>query len=465
MILKQIYLGCLSQASYLIGDEESGEAVVVDPRRDIDEYLQKAEDLGLSINHVVLTHFHADFASGHLELMDACGAIIYLGVGAETEYPFTPLADGDDITIGRVRLQALATPGHTPESISILVFDSTVSETEPHAVLTGDTMFIGDVGRPDLFGSVGISAEEMAGRLFDSLRDKLMTLPAKTVVYPGHGAGSMCGKNLSTDTWSTIGDQLANNCALQPMSKDEFVGMITSNQPQAPAYFGFDVRFNKSQHPTLEESVRSSVRPLTPEEFLSARAEGAQVLDTRNADDYVKSHVSLSINIGLGGKFATWAGTVLDVDLPILIVADPGTEAEAVLRLGRIGFDHVAGYLEGGFGSLSPSWMVPEVVREASRVTALELPDHLAQHPDRVLLDVRTPGEYEQGSIEGNVFIPLNQLRERVDELPTDRHVTVYCGGGYRSAIAMGILEANGCYELVDLIGGWAAWEKQFAKP
>jgi hydroxyacylglutathione hydrolase len=463
MILEQVYLGCLSQASYFVADEASGEAAVVDPRRDIDEYVEMAERLGVTIRHAVLTHFHADFASGHLELADKYGATIYLGEGAQAEYPFTSLADGDAIELGRVWLQAISTPGHTPESMSYLVFDRTVSETDPHAVLTGDTMFIGDVGRPDLLGSFGITAEDMAGRLFDSLRDKLMKLPPATIVYPGHGAGSMCGKNLSTDTSSTIGDELANNCALAAMSKDAFIAMITANQPQAPAYFGFDVRFNKSRHATLEHSAKSAARPLTPDEFLGARAEGAQVLDTRDAHAYAFHHVRCSINIGLGGKFATWAGTVLDVDSPILLICDPEMEEEAVLRLGRIGFDHVAGYLDGGIGALSPSWATEDVIASAARITAAQLSDHLSCHPEGVLLDVRTPGEYEKGSIDGNVFIPLNQLRDRLAEVPVDRHLTVYCGGGYRSAIAMGILEAHGNEDFVDLIGGFAAWERQFA--
>ena len=463
MILEQYYIRCLSQSSYLIGDLLTGEAAVVDPRRDIDEYLSKAEQFGLTVKHAVLTHFHADFASGHLELMKECGATIYLGEGAAAEYPFTTLFDGDTIEMGQVCMRALATPGHTPESLSFLVFDRDLSTIEPQAVLTGDTMFIGDVGRPDLLGSVGITAEDMAGRLYDSLRDKLMKLPPATIVYPGHGAGSMCGKSLSTDTSSTIGVQLANNWALQPMSRDEFVEMITVGQPQTPAYFSYDVSFNKHWHETLDETTTESLRPLTPEVFLNARSEGTQVLDTRNADDYVKQHVRQSIHVGLSGKFATWAGTVLEADRPIVLICDPGTEEGAILRLGRIGFDHVVGYLDGGFGALHTTRGTEDVMWSGGRITAAELPAHLKSHPDGALLDVRTPDEYEQGSIDGSMWIPLNQLRDRHDEVARDCHITIYCGGGYRSAIAMSILESFSCYDQVDLIGGWTAWQRQFS--
>ena len=459
MIFEQIYLGCLAQASYFIGDETTGEAAVVDPRRDIGEYLDLAEEHGLTIRHAVLTHFHADFASGHLELREKCGATIYVGAAAQAEYPCTPLADGDTIEMGQVRLQALATPGHTPESISILLFDRAKSETDPHAVLTGDTMFIGDVGRPDLMAAVGVTAEDMAAQLYDSLHEKLMTLPAETMVYPGHGAGAMCGKNLSSETFSTIGQQLAENCALQSMERDEFVAMLTANQPQVPAYFGYDAGYNKREHPTLDETAEKAACALSVGEFLAQREAGAQVLDTRSADAYCRAHLRGSVDVGLGGKFATWCGTVLDADRPILIVADPGREAEAIMRLGRIGFDQVAGYIDGGFAALADC---ADVVCSTGRVTAAEFPSHLRALPGGFLLDVRTPGEYENGAIEGNTFIPLNQLRDRLDEVPKDQDISIYCGGGYRSAIAVGLLEGAGhrSENLVDMIGGWAAWQQ-----
>lgn len=458
MILEQLYLGCLSQASYLIADIGTATAAIVDPRRDIDDYLARTHELGVEIKHVLLTHFHADFASGHLELQQRCGATIYLGAGASPDYPHQNLADGETIEFGRVRLQALATPGHTPESTSFLVFDLEGGD-EPQAVLTGDTLFIGDVGRPDLLGSVGRTAEEMAGHLYRSLRDKLMTLPPATTVYPGHGAGSMCGKNLSRETVSTIGDQLRDNCALQPMDEDAFVAMITANQPQAPAYFGYDAGFNKRLHPTLSETREASLRPLAAAEFLAEREGGSQVLDVRWAEDYAAEHVQGSVNVGLTGQFATWCGSVLDPNRPIVLLAEPGHEAEAVIRLGRIGFDNVIGYVDGGIATLRQP-ATQALLTQIHRVKVDAFRDHRAaqEQRDGVLLDVRNPGEWEGGTIPGAACIPLGQLRDRLDELPKDRPITVYCAGGYRSATAMGMIEGWGNADVTDLVGGYMAY-------
>ena len=454
MILEQIYLGCLSQASYLIGDSNSGIAAVVDPRRDIDEYLALAEQHGLEIKHAILTHFHADFASGHLELSEQCDATIYLGHGASPDYPFHALADGATIEFGSVRIETMSTPGHTPESISLLVFDLDEDPQNPAAVLTGDTLFIGDAGRPDLLGAQGLTAEQMAGQLYDSLRNRLMTLPAATIVYPGHGAGSMCGKNLSTETVSTIGEQLQTNCALKPMDRGEFVAMITANQPQTPGYFPYDVDFNKRQHATLAVTRNDAMQTLSLSQFLEARDTGSVVLDTRSADDYAAKHLHKSINVGLGGKFATWCGTVLEVGRPIVLITDPGTENEVVTRLGRIGFDQVRGYLEGGIGSL----IGHQDLTESARITADRFEDHLKAHPGSFLLDVRNPNEFAAGAMDDAVLIPLRDLAKRMDEVPTDRHVAIYCGSGYRSAIAMGFLQAHGVSGMSDLVGGWTAW-------
>src|SRR5271154_3925704 len=345
MILKQYYLGCLAHASYLLGDEVSSTAIVVDPQRDIEQYLADADKLGLHIRHVFLTHFHADFIAGHLELRDRCGAVIYLGGRAKAEYSFVPMADGDALDFPGLRLQVLETPGHTIESISILVFDLQKDSTNPLAVLTGDTLFIGDVGRPDLRASLGWTANDLGAHLYDSLHNKLLPLPDETLVYPAHGAGSLCGKQLSSETVSSLGDQRRMNYALQPMSKDEFIRLVTADQPDAPQYFTYDAILNTRERATLESNLERVLQPVALDEVIRLGDECAQLLDVRDAAEFARGHLVGSINIGLGGQYATWAGTVLDRTKPIVIVAEPGREKEAALRLGRIGFDHVTGYL------------------------------------------------------------------------------------------------------------------------
>src|SRR5579864_8317840 len=352
MILQQFYLNCLAHASYLVGDEETGAAAVVDPQRDIEQYLTFAEERGLTIRHVILTHLHADFIAGHLELRRRVGATIYLGAKAAAEYPFTPLADGDCVDLGRVRLQAMETPGHTPESISIEVFDLVRSAAEPFAVLTGDTLFVGDVGRPDLRAALGWTAAELGSLLYDSVHDKLLRRPDASLVYPAHGAGSLCGKALGKETSSTMGEQRRSNYALQPMTKAAFVDLVTADQPDAPAYFTYDAVLNSKERPTLDESLTRGLTPLSLDEVIGLRDAGAQLLDTREPGDFAAAHLAGSISIGLGGQYATWAGTVVSHDQPIVIIADPGREGESAVRLGRIGFDHVAGYLRDGLRSL-----------------------------------------------------------------------------------------------------------------
>src|SRR5271154_6507456 len=337
MILKQFYLPCLAHASYLIGDEATGTAVVVDPQRDVDQYIAFAAAHALTIKHVFLTHLHADFVAGHLELRDRAGATIYLGAAAKAAYTFTPFRDGDILEFGRVRLTALETPGHTPESISIVVYDLNVSDTQPHAVLTGDTLFIGDVGRPDLRAALGWSATELGSMLFDSLHTKLLGLPDQSLVYPAHGAGSLCGKALSKETVSTLGEQRRSNYALQPMSKEAFIQVVTADQPEAPAYFIYDAVLNSQERPTLDQALAREMNPLTLDGVLALQAAGAQILDTRDAAEFASAHLAGSINIGLVGQYATWVGTVLDRKHPIVIIADPGRENESAVRLGRIG--------------------------------------------------------------------------------------------------------------------------------
>jgi glyoxylase-like metal-dependent hydrolase (beta-lactamase superfamily II)/rhodanese-related sulfurtransferase len=458
MILKQFYLNCLAHASYLIGDEQSRTAAVVDPQRDVDQYLAFAAEHDLRIAHVVLTHFHADFIAGHLELRDRVGATIYLGAAARAEYRFTPLQDGDAVDLGRVRLQALETPGHTPESISLVIYDLDRSATEPHAVLTGDTLFVGDVGRPDLRVALGWSADDLGGMLYDSLRHKLLALPDESVVYPAHGAGSLCGKALSKETLSTIGEQRRSNYALQPMSKAAFIDLVTADQPDAPSYFTYDAVLNSQERPTLDETLER-VSAFSLDQLLALQSVGAQVLDTRDPAEFAAAHLKGSINIGLGGQYATWAGTVLNREKPIVIIADPGREHEAAMRLGRIGFDHVVGYLEDGLHSLASR---PDLTTATERLSAQVVAERIAETTGErtpLLVDVRAPGERQQKRIGGSVGIPLAHLGDRVSELPADRPLLVYCAGGYRSSIAASLLQCHGFTQVGEIAGGIAAWD------
>ena len=456
MILKQYYLGCLAHASYLLGDEASSTAVIVDPQRDIGQYLADAAEFGLQIRHVFLTHFHADFIAGHLELRDRCGATIHLGSRAEAEYAFVPMKDGDTLDFPGMRLQVLETPGHTIESISILVFDLRKNPAEPYAVLTGDTLFIGDVGRPDLRVSLGWTAQDLGAHLYDSLHNRLLPLPDETLVYPAHGAGSLCGKQLSSDTVSSLGHQRLFNYALQPMSREQFIALVAADQPEAPAYFTYDAVLNTRERATLDSNLEKVLRPIDLDDVLRMGDSKSQILDVRDAAEYAKGHLAGSINIGLGGQFATWAGTLLDRVRPIVIIAEPGREQEAALRLGRIGFDHVKGYLRGGMEALAGR---PDLVWPTERVTPLAIAEELGKADSPLVLDIRNPSEWTTKHIEGGVNIPLSHLQERIGELPRDRRIAVHCAGGYRSSIAVSILHQYGLTHLMEMAGGLAAWE------
>ena len=455
MILHQFYLNCLAHASYLVGDERSHIAAVVDPQRDVDQYLAFAREHDLRIAHVLLTHLHADFIAGHLELRDRVGATIYLGAAAKAEYAFTPLADGDGIEFGAVRLQALETPGHTPESISILVFDRDRSGTDPYAVLTGDTLFVGDVGRPDLRVALGWSAADLGGMLYESLTNKLLRLPDASLVYPAHGAGSLCGKAISKETVSTIGEQRRVNYALQPMTKGAFVELVTADQPDAPPYFTYDAVLNSKERPTLDETLARELNPMTLDQVLALQSVGGQLLDTRDPVEFAAAHLQGSINIGLGGQYATWAGTILSRERPIVIIADPGRESESAVRLGRIGFDHVVGYLKGGLHSIGSR---ADLTATTERVSAPVAAERVA-HGEAILVDVRAPGEREQKRVAGSVALPLNHLAERAAELPRDRPLLMHCAGGYRSSIAASLLQSLGFAHVSEMAGGLAAWE------
>lgn len=462
MIVKQFYLNCLAHASYMIVDEGTKTAVVVDPQRDIDQYLQEAQSHGWKIKYVFLTHFHADFLAGHLELRDQTGSEVCLGSRAQPEFPFRPFKDGESLEFGTVRIKVLETPGHTPESISLVVYDLEKSSELPHCVLTGDTLFIGDVGRPDLMASVGVTAKELAGQLFHSLHNKLLALPDETLVYPAHGAGSMCGKNLSTDTVSTLGKQRWENYALQPMTANEFISLVTADQPEAPAYFGYDAQLNREDHSSLADVIKRGLVPLSLEAFLAHQQQGAQVLDVRRPVDYAGGHVKGSVNIGLVGKFATWAGTILSPKTPIILITEPGVEQEAIQRLGRIGFDQVAGYLESGMQALRHR---PDLVIRGQRISAQAVAELLTTKVPPLVLDVRTTQEWESGHIDGSLNVPLPHLAERMQEVPTDRPVVVHCASGYRSSIAMGVLESSGRTNAMDLVGGYEAWVKTWGHP
>ena len=454
MFFRQYYLGCLSHASYLIGDTTTGRAVVVDPQRDVGEYLADAEAHGLTIVKVLETHFHADFLSGHLELVDRTGATIGYGNAAagRAEFPIETFGDGERITLGEVELEIRETPGHTPESISIVIYPHG-DAAAPYGVLTGDTLFIGDVGRPDLLASVGVTAEELARQLFHSLHDKLMKLPDATKVFPAHGAGSACGKNLSTETVSTIGEQRRMNYALAPMSEADFVEAVTQGQSVAPLYFSFAANRNRELRELLTDDT--SVPSLTIDEVLAHQHSGAVVLDARDDMAFAAGHLRGSVNVGLDGRFAEYSGEVMAPKTPIVLVTPPGREAEAKVRLARIGFDRVLGSLARPVETFVAH---PELVEPLSRLSAEALAGRMDEIPDLVLVDVRNPGEVALGTIAGARTVSLPALLTSLDELDHRAPTVVFCAGGYRSAIASSLLRSHGFADVSDLVGGYTAW-------
>jgi len=454
MKLIQYYLDCLSHASYLIGDETTGRAVVIDPQRDISEYLADAEKYGFAIELVIETHFHADFISGHLELAEATGATIVYSSVAEPEFDFMGVADGQRYSLGEVTLEFRHTPGHTPESLSIVVYEHADDEV-PYGVFTGDTLFIGDVGRPDLLASIGYSREELAELLYDSLHTKLITLPDATRVYPAHGAGSACGKNLSTDLVSTIGEQKQWNYALRAPDKETFMRLVTEGQPPAPGYFVYDAILNRKVHGLLDED--RAPEALSYDRVRQAVDRGAVVVDTRTPDDFARGHLRGSVNIGLGGRYAEFTGSVLSPDVEIVLVTEPGQELEGKNRLARIGFDRVLGYLAEPDKAMVEH---PQDVAVASRLTAKAFGDRVAEVSGLQIVDVRNPGEAEAGMIPGAVNIPLAQLAGRIGELDAATPTVVYCAGGYRSSIAASLLRHHGFTDVSDIIGGYNAWDQ-----
>lgn len=452
MEFKQFYLGCLAHASYLIGS--NGEAAVVDPQRDVEQYIEEAHARGLTIKYVIETHLHADFVSGHRELAARTGAEIVFGHRAGAEFPHLAVHDGDELRIGTVVLRALETPGHTPEGVSWLVIDPAVS-SDPVKVLTGDTLFIGDVGRPDLVGSKGFSAEQMAGMLYDSLHTKLLVLRDEVEVYPAHGAGSACGRNISKETSSTIGEQRQTNYALRPMSRDEFIALMTSDLPEAPSYFSMDAEINRRGAGMLSDI---EVLPLSPTEVDVRMQQGAVVLDVRESTSFANGHVPGSLNIGLKGNYAPWSGSLIKPADPLIIVAD-GKDGidEAVMRLARVGLENVAGYLDGGILAWNTAGLELETTPQ---ISVDELYAKLNDDVRKLqVIDVRAPGEYAAGHLPGAKNIPLPELDNRLpSELDRALPTAVVCAGGYRSAAAASLLQRRGFKELYNIIGGTSAW-------
>ena len=453
MYFKQFYLGCLAHASYLIGSQ--GEAVVVDPQRDVDQYLSEAETNGLKIKYVLETHLHADFVSGHRELAARSGAQVVFSEKAGATFPHRAVNEGDEITIGKVVLRIMETPGHTPESVSVIVIDTEVSP-QPQKVLTGDTLFIGDVGRPDLAGGKGYTPQMMAGMMYDSLHHKLLQLSDEVEVYPAHGAGSMCGRNISKETSSTIGEQKKFNYALKPMSKDAFVRMMTSDLPEAPAYFAKDAEINRTGASGLDMVPRPPA--LETHEVAGLAAKGYVVLDVRSAADFGAGHVPGSINIGLGGQFAIWAASLISMDAPIVIVADSEEKVDqAVMRLARVGIESARGYLSGGIDAWREAGLE---VAAVPQITVNQLKELMARQTNFQVLDVRRPPEYTSGHVPGAIAEPLSNLKERVPllQLEPSKLTAVICAGGYRSSAATSILQQHGFANLLNVTGGTSAW-------
>nr|WP_090343153.1 MBL fold metallo-hydrolase [Mycolicibacterium malmesburyense]CRL73999.1 beta-lactamase domain-containing protein [Mycolicibacterium malmesburyense] len=450
----QYYLDCLSHASYLIADETTGRAVVVDPQRDVSEYLSDAQEFGFTIELVIETHFHADFLSGHLELAKATGAKIVYSAVAETEFESMGVADGERYSLGDVTLEFRHTPGHTPESMSIVVYEHAGDEV-PYGVLTGDALFIGDVGRPDLLASIGFTREELADKLYDSLHNKLMTLPDATRVYPAHGAGSACGKNLSTDLWSTMGEQKETNYALRAPDKASFMELVTEGQPPAPSYFVYDAVLNRKDRELLDETKMPTA--MTYEQVRDAMKSGAILIDGRGPEEFALGHLRGAVNIGLAGRYAEFAGSVVPTDVDIVLFTEPGQELEGKNRLARIGFDRVIGYVDRPFEVMLEH---QDDVQTASRLTAKAFDQRAAELADLQIVDVRNPGEVAAGTIPDARTIPVGQLPARLDELDPVKPTVVYCAGGYRSSVAASLLRQNGFGDVSDILGGYNAWEE-----
>ena len=445
MYVQQLYTNCLAEAAYYI--ESNGEAAIIDPIRETDLYIELAKSRGARIKYVFETHFHADFVSGHIDLAHQTGATIVFGSKAETGYETYKAKDGEEFKIGDVTIRALHTPGHTPESVCYLLLDKSYQE---HSIFTGDTLFVGDVGRPDLLDGK-MSKEELAGMMYESLNTKIKTLPDEVIVYPAHGPGSSCGKNLGKETVSTIGQQKATNYALQNMSKEEFIKELTTGLTPPPQYFFSDARINKNGYSSLASVLTKNRKALSPDEVEDAIGNGSLVLDTRTPDDFEKGFIPGSVNIGLNGMFAVWVGTVVDITKNLVLVCDPGKEEESLLRLARVGYENVAGYLQGGFETWKNSG------KKIDTINSIEPADLVGKvNAGSSVLDVRKITEAEGGHITNATVIPLNELAENTSEISKSEPVYVHCAGGYRSMIAASILKAKGFNNVVNVHHGWS---------
>ena len=449
MYFEQFYLGCLAHASYMLGSE--GEAVVVDPQRDVEIYLEAAQKQDLRIRHIFETHLHADFVSGHRELAARTGATIYIGKAAGATFPHVDVTDGFELRVGRLRIRALETPGHTPESICLVVTDEEKSQ-QPWAVLTGDTLFIGDVGRPDL--SKSHTPQQLAGLMYDSLHDKLLKLPDSVLVYPAHGAGSLCGRNMRAERSSTIGTERLTNYALQIRSRDEFIRQMTTNLPARPDYFLEDAAINRAGATPLTELP--ALKSISPADLKTMLDREAVALDVRPADEFAAGHVPGSVNIALSGQFASWAGAVIGLSShPVLIAGTPEQLSEARLRLARVGIEDVAGFLDGGVDGWKRAGFE---LAQTPQMTVQELNSRLGEH-DLQVLDVRRQGEWDAGHIAGADWYPLDRFKAALPPLESNVTVAVHCKSGYRSMIACSLLQRAG-YDVINVAGGFDAWEK-----
>lgn len=452
MLVEQIYTGCLAQGAYYI--ESNGEAAIIDPLREIKPYLDKAARNGAKIKYVLETHFHADFVSGHLDLSRSTGAPIVFGPNAQPTFEAHIATDGEELTVGKLTLKVLHTPGHTMESTTYLLQDENGKD---YAIFTGDTLFIGDVGRPDLAAKSDLTQEQLAGHLFDSLRHKIMPLADEVLVYPAHGAGSACGKNMSKETSDTLGNQKQINYALRAdMTKAEFIKEVTDGLLPPPGYFPLNVQLNREGYENIDTVMQQGLQALSPDAFEAAANEtGALVLDTRKPQDFAKGFIPQAINIGIDGGFAPWAGALIpDIKQPILFIADQGREEEVVMRLARVGFDYAIGYLSGGIEAWKAAGKETESI---TSIPAAELAALYAQDNSIRIIDVRKPGEYQAEHLEAASSKPLDFLNDHLAELPKDETLYIHCAGGYRSMIAASILKARGFDKLVDVMGGYGA--------
>ena len=450
MFIKQLYTGCLSEAAYFI--ESEGEAAVIDPLRDTEAYLELATERNAKIKYIFETHFHADFVSGHLDLSRITGAPIVYGPGTQTRFPVHIARDGETFRIGKLTIQVLHTPGHTLESTCYLLKDE---NGQDHCVFTGDTLFVGDVGRPDLAQKGNeITMEDLAGMMYDSLHAKLFPLADEVIVYPAHGPGSSCGKNLGPNTFSTIGDEKKFNYAMRAESREQFIREVTDGIAPPPQYFPINAQINKEGYDSLDELLEKSLRPLSHAEFKKWIDEDAIILDTRKATVFTQGFVPGSVSIGLEGRYAEWAGSLLPFDKPLVLVTEPGKERESVVRLARVGFDKVQGYLEGGF----EAWK--NAGEEIDMIVDVEPDEMLMDLPfDRnlIVLDVRRPTEYAEGHIRDAVNLPLNDMIDprNMAHLEENQNLYVHCAGGYRSVIAASLLKRQGVHNLRNVLGGW----------